>query len=170
MTRWIYILLLRMHPRAFRQRFGDEILEIFDQSDQKAPLIGDGLASLFRQRVLRPHAAAFSPTVASDGVPLFYSAEAEVPRAGVLMPGALITLVAFGLIYFAMSHRWRQANLVIGSHHPSPSHILGAHTDALPVADLPAEVKMKPYPFHPPISPYFRYLLVLGRWMRIRTM
>jgi Ca2+-binding EF-hand superfamily protein len=66
------------------------------------------------------------------------------------------------LIYFAMSHRWRQANFIVGSHHPSPSHILGAHTDARPVADLPAEVKITPYPFHPAISPYFRLILVLG--------
>ena len=29
-------------------------------------------------------------------------------------------------------------------------------------ADLPAEVKVKPYPAHPPISAYFRFLLVLG--------
>jgi Ca2+-binding EF-hand superfamily protein len=162
MTRRLYILLLQLHPRAFRERFGAEMLGIFDQSEQKASVIGDGFVSLIRQRALRPHATAFSPTAAADGVPLFYSGEPEVPRAGVLMPGALITLVAFGLIYFAMSHRWRQTSLILGSHHPSPSHILGAHTDAVPVADLPAEVKVKPYPFHPPISPYFRFLLVLG--------
>jgi Ca2+-binding EF-hand superfamily protein len=95
-------------------------------------------------------------------VPLFYSAAPEVPRMSALMPGALITLIAFGMICFVMSHRWRQMNLIVGSHHPSPSHLLGAHTDAQPVADLPAEVKLDPYPFHPPISPYFRLLLVLG--------
>ena len=53
-------------------------------------------------------------------------------------------------------------NFIVGSHHPSPSHILGAHTEAQPVADLPSQVKLEPYPFHPPISPYFRFLLVLG--------
>jgi Ca2+-binding EF-hand superfamily protein len=162
MTRRVYILLLRLHPRAFRRRFAEEMLEIFDQAEEKIPLLADGFISLFRQRTLRTHAAAFSPTVAADGVPLFYSAAPEIPRPAAFMPGALITLIAFGLIYFAMSHRWRQVNFIVGSHHPSPSHLLGAHTDAQPVADLPAEVKMKPYPFHPPISPYFRFLLVLG--------
>jgi Ca2+-binding EF-hand superfamily protein len=95
-------------------------------------------------------------------VPLFYSAGAEIPNARVLMPAVLLALLAFGLFSAVMSYRWRQTYLVVGSHHPSPSHILGARTDAQPVADLPAEVKVNPYPFHPPASAYFRFLLVLG--------
>jgi Ca2+-binding EF-hand superfamily protein len=162
MTRRVYILLLRLHPGAFRQRFGDEMLGIFDESPEKSSLMADGVRSLFRQWTLRRHEVTFSRTASADGVPLFYSAEPEVPRAGAMLHGAFITLVAFGLIWFVMSHRWKQMNLIVGSHHPSPSHILGARTEAQPVADLPAEVKLKPYPFHPPISPYFRFLLVLG--------
>jgi hypothetical protein len=162
MTRRVYILLLRLHPRAFRHRFGDEMLGIFDQSAERASLWADGLVSLFRQWTLRRREIAFSPTVTADCVPLFYSAEPEAPRLSALMPGALIALVAFGLICFVMSHRWRQTHLIVGSYHPSPSHLLGAHTDAQPVADLPAEVKLNPYPFHLPVSPYFRFLLVLG--------
>jgi len=159
MTRRLYILLLRLHPAPFRQRFGEEMLGIFDQSAQNFSLLADGFISLFRQRTLRRHAIAFSPPV---GVPLFYSAAPEVPPANVFVPGALISLLAFSLIYFVMSHRWQQTRLIVGSHHPSPSHILGAHTEARADADLPAEVKLQPYPFHPPISPYFRLLLVLG--------
>jgi Ca2+-binding EF-hand superfamily protein len=162
MTRRVYTLLLRLHPSAFRHRFGDEMLAIFDESPEKAPLLADALVSLFRQWTLRRHEVAFSPTTAADGVPLFYSAAPEIPRAAAMLPGAMITLVAFGLIYFVMSHRWAHLNLIVGSHHPSPSHILGARSEAQPVADLPAEVKLQPYPFHPPISPYFRLLLVLG--------
>jgi len=160
--RWFYILLLYLHPRAFRQRFGDEMLGIFDQSSEKASLMADGLLSLLRQWTLRQPSFAFSPTTAADGVPLFYSAEAEVPRLSALMPAALITLLAFGMICLVMSHRWRQTYLIVGSHHPSPSHVLAAHTDAQAVSDLPAEVKVNPYPFHPPVSAYFRFLLVLG--------
>ena len=162
MTRRLYILLLQLHPEPFRQRFGEEMLDIFDQSAQKSSLMIDGFVSLARQWTLRRRPIAFSPTTATDGVPLFYSAGPEVPRAGAFVPGAVITFIAFGLIWFTMSHRWRQTSLIVGSHHPSPSHLLGAHTDAQPVADLPAEVKVTPYPFHPPISPYFRFLLVLG--------
>jgi Ca2+-binding EF-hand superfamily protein len=160
--RWFYILLLRMHPRSFRQRFGDEMLGIFDQSGEKVSLMADGFLSLARQRTLRQPSFAFSPTTAPDGVPLFYSAEAEIPSARALMRGVLVAFLAFVLFSAVMSHRWRQTYLIVGSHHPSPSHLLGAHTDAQPVADLPAEVKVNPYPFHPPISPYFRFLLVLG--------
>lgn len=161
MTRRLYIYLLRLHPKPFRQRFGEEMLEIFDRSDRKASLIADGFVSYFRQWTLRNHATAFSATVATDGVPLFYSAEPEVPRASVLMPGALVALVAFSLFWSVMGHRGKQTSLVVGSHHPSPSHILGAHTDAKAESDLPAEVKMPPYPFHPAVSPYFRLILAL---------
>jgi Ca2+-binding EF-hand superfamily protein len=162
MTRWLYILLLRLHPRAFKQRFGDEMLAIFDQSGERGSLMADGFLSLARQWTLRQPSFAFSPTTAPDGVPLFYSAEAEIPRFSALMPGALVALLVFGLFSAVMSYRWRQTYLIVGSHHPSPSHVLAAHTDAQPVADLPAEVKVNPYPFHPPVSAYFRFLLVLG--------
>jgi Ca2+-binding EF-hand superfamily protein len=161
MTRRLYILLIRLHPRPFRQRFGDEMLGIFDQSVHKSSMLADGFVSFFRQWTLRRHEVAFSPT-AADGLPLFYSAAPEVPRPGAFVPGALITLLAFGFISFVLSHRWRQMNLIVGSHHPSPSHILAARTDAKPVEDLPAEVKMPPYPYHPSISAYFRLILVLG--------
>jgi Ca2+-binding EF-hand superfamily protein len=152
-----------MHPRAFKQRFGDEMLEIFDQSAEKRSLMVDGILSLLRQWTLRrPQESAFSKTVTPDGVPLFYSCEAEVPPTRALMPGAAITLLLFAAISFVMSHRWQQTGFIIGSHHPSPSHILPVRTVAQPVEELPSEVKMAPYPSHPEVSPYFRFLLVLG--------
>lgn len=162
MTRRLYVFLLRLHPKPFRQRFGEEMIEIFDRSDRKSSLIADGFVSYFRQWTLRNHATAFSATVATDGVPLFYSAEPEIPRAGAFMNGALIALLAFGSMSLIMNHRWKQTNVIVGSHHPSPSHILGAHTLAKAESDLPAEVKMPAYPFHPAVSPYFRLMLVLG--------
>jgi hypothetical protein len=158
MTRRFYILLLRLHPAAFKQRFGDEMLDIFDQSPEKLSLLADGILSLFRQRALRRHQPALSTT----GSLLFYQGEPEIPRLTAFMPGVLIALVAFNAICFVMSHRWRQMNLIVGSHHPSPSHLLPARTDARPVEDLPAEVKMAPYPDRPPISPYFRMMPVLA--------
>ncbi|MGA3202556.1 MAG: hypothetical protein ABSF12_08685 [Bryobacteraceae bacterium] len=158
MTRRFYILLLRLHPAAFKQRFGDEMLDIFDQSPQKLPLLADGMLSLFRQRALRRQEPALSTT----GSLLFYQGEPEIPRLSAFMPGVLIALVAFNAICFVMSHPWRRMNLIVGSHHPSPSHLLPARTDAQPVEDLPAEVKMPPYPYHPQISPYFRMILVLA--------
>lgn len=159
MIRRLYILLLRLHPRSFRQRFGDEMLGIFDDSPQKSSLMTDGLASLARQWAFRRHESA---TAAADSAIPFYLSEPEIPSMSVLIPAALIALLAFSSICFTMSHRWRQTGLIVGSHHPSPSHLRPAHTDALPVEDLPAEVKMTPHPYHAPISAYFRFLLVLG--------
>jgi hypothetical protein len=56
MGRALYVLVLLIHPPAFRRRFTTEMLCIFDEA---APAIGtfgllvDGLASLARQWVLR---------------------------------------------------------------------------------------------------------------------
>ncbi len=138
------------------------MLGIFDESPKKWTLFGDGILSLFRQWALRRDETAFSRTAMSDGVPLFYSAQPEIPSSTALAHGALVALLAFGAFSMMMAHRWKQADWIVGSHHPSPSHLLRAHTDAKPVADLPAEVKVQPYPSHPPVSPYFRFLLVLG--------
>jgi len=54
MSRFLYRCLIRLHPRAFRERFGDEMLCIFDEG---LPLgcglfIADGFASLARQWLL----------------------------------------------------------------------------------------------------------------------
>ena len=55
-TRALYKLLLRMHPPAFRQRFAEEMLFIFDEA---APSLGafalvcDVFVSLVRQWALR---------------------------------------------------------------------------------------------------------------------
>ena len=162
MTRRLYIWLLKMHPQAFRARFGDEMLSIFDESLEKRVLLTDAALSLFRQSALRSQQPPFSRTAAADGVPLFYSAEPEVPTAAALARGALVALASFALFSVAMSHRWAQGTWIIGSHHPSPSHILGAHTDAKAGADLPAEVKMQPYPARAPVSAYFRLMRVLS--------
>ena len=55
--RAIYRCLLRLHPQAFRARFGDEMLQIFDDALETygwAWLLADLALSLGRQRVLRP--------------------------------------------------------------------------------------------------------------------
>jgi hypothetical protein len=55
MTRSLYRGLVRLHPRAFRSEFGDEMLWIFDEASASgaSSLITDGLISLFRQWLLR---------------------------------------------------------------------------------------------------------------------
>ena len=160
MKRWFYVLLLKLHPKPFRDRFGEEMLAIFDES--KDLYVRDTLGSLAHQWLLRPEMGSFCQTASSDGVPVFYSAQPEIPSGPALLRGTLVASCLFALLSIFMTYRWHQANWIVGSHHPSPSHILGAHTDAIAETDLPAEVKVRPYPDHLPIPPYFRLILVLS--------
>jgi hypothetical protein len=57
MLRRIYRCVLGLHPPGFRNKFGDEILSIFDHTTGKlsaSRLLMDGIGSLIRQWVLRP--------------------------------------------------------------------------------------------------------------------
>jgi hypothetical protein len=52
MIRAVYSALLRLHPRAFRDRFAGEMLCIFDEipvNTERAPLFYDALRSLLVQ-------------------------------------------------------------------------------------------------------------------------
>ncbi len=53
--RSFYQLLVRMHPPAFRGRFGDQMISVFDEAgaDHTFDLIFDGLLSFTRQWLLR---------------------------------------------------------------------------------------------------------------------
>jgi len=56
MTRTLYRWLVRLHPPAFRLRFEEELLWIFDESSNASgatPLVYDAAISLLRQWVLR---------------------------------------------------------------------------------------------------------------------
>jgi hypothetical protein len=54
MTRFLYRCLIGLHPRAFRERFGDEMLCVFDEAAGTSGMfLADGVGSLARQRILR---------------------------------------------------------------------------------------------------------------------
>lgn len=56
MIRALYCGLLWLHPSSFQQRFGEELLWIFDirpVSGSSVSLLLDGLISLFRQWLFR---------------------------------------------------------------------------------------------------------------------
>jgi hypothetical protein len=55
MSRFIYRLLICLHPRAFRERFGEEMLCVFDEAGRPGSraYLHDGCSSLARQWVLR---------------------------------------------------------------------------------------------------------------------
>jgi hypothetical protein len=51
--RFIYRLLLKLHPVRFRRRFGEKMLLIFDETPKNTWLVVDGVGSMARQWVLR---------------------------------------------------------------------------------------------------------------------
>lgn len=56
MTRTLYRSLIYLHPPAFRRRFEEELLWIFDESSDAsgaAPLLYDAVISLLRQWLVR---------------------------------------------------------------------------------------------------------------------
>lgn len=109
MLRSLYIQLLRLHPAAFRQRYGDEMLSIYDEAARAGsawPLFGDACLSLGRQWLLRenepePQSAALA---SNDGVPVFYCADTSMPPKSALVHGGLVALAAFALVAFALGH------------------------------------------------------------------
>ena len=56
MIRVLYALLIRLHPLAFRERFAQEMLWIFEEAENVwsgGSLLRDAIASLLRQWLIR---------------------------------------------------------------------------------------------------------------------
>jgi hypothetical protein len=95
-SRLIYRLLLRLHPTAFRQRFGEEMLWIFDMSSgdgETAYMLWDGACSTLRQHARwdleEEPAAAFCLEVRASGLTF-----AKVGQATVLGGVILLALAS----------------------------------------------------------------------------
>jgi len=113
MLRSLYRCLLRLHPPAFRTRFADEMLSIFDQASGKKEalrLLLDGLQSLARQWTLRPEfwrdSSAPAPLSVPDGIPSFLSIDPFRPRTAAVIHGLALTAVVFCLTCFAIRYSW----------------------------------------------------------------
>ena len=127
MCRWLYTVVLRLHPRGFRERFGAEMLDIFDQesrSGNRGTLLIDGVISAFRQRALRP--ALEKPTVPVAGpaqlVPVFQTLSGGLPRSSALLNGALITVALLSVVNFAAARGGGGVRkLLIGGTYSRPS-------------------------------------------------
>lgn len=166
MLRGMYSFLLRLHPAAFRRKYAREMLWIFDQGPSVA-LLMDAAVSIFRQWVLRPdydRAAGFAPASAQPlhEVPVFYLTDNEIPRSGALVNGGILAVGVFTFVLYLAAHGGTRSWLPIGSHHPSPSHLLPVKTNATPTRELATEVKVRPYPDKAPVHPYMRLLPVLN--------
>jgi len=114
MLRRIYRCVLRLHPPAFRSRFGDEILSIFDQAKGKLSgfqLLMDSMLSLIRQWTLRPEfwrksVSAPTPHAALDGIPSFGTLNPFRPRAAGVVPGLILSIAIFSLTCIAIKYSW----------------------------------------------------------------
>jgi hypothetical protein len=112
MLRSFYRCVLRLHPSAFRRRFADEMLSIFDHSVGKLAavrLLLDGVVSLARQWTLRPEFWREVPTAqqaAPDGIPSFCTLDPFRPRTGAVIQGLLLSIALFFLTCFAIRYSW----------------------------------------------------------------
>lgn len=99
--RGLYKLILRAHPKAFRERFGAEMLCIFDDDVRREGafrLMIDGIISLLRQRVFRLHRAAHTAQKPAEGPQLFASFLFPPPPT----PLKLSRLIFGGAVSFAL--------------------------------------------------------------------
>jgi Ca2+-binding EF-hand superfamily protein len=167
MIRFLYACLLRLHPARFRQRFGQEMLWIFDQAaaqGRTAPLFADALLSLWRQWTMRPeflHKPAAVSRAPVDGLPSFYLGAGDTPRTSALIHGGVLSLIAFGAVCYTLSHSNSHAFPLVGSYNHSFSHFLETHSVSAAPTELSTQVKMKPEPGAYRPSPYFRMMPVL---------
>src|SRR5215469_9714243 len=111
MIHWLYRGILRLHPSKFRERFGEEMLSIFDERPGrmiKAQLVADGVIPLLRQWGLRSRLRdesihEFSP----EGVPRFKSIETFRPGNSALSQGAILTLGVFSITCLSINYSVR---------------------------------------------------------------
>jgi len=104
MIRRIYRRLLRLHPEAFRDRYGAEMLEIFDAERRRGRtpfLLLDAVRSAGRQRWLRRENGGSTPAL--DRTPRFATGAVGGPRAVLLAPAALLSAAAFAALGYGVA-------------------------------------------------------------------
>ncbi len=110
MLRHLYRCAVMLHPAAFRSRFGDEMLSIFDEATSpvaRLRFLNDGIVSCLRQWTMRPEfLAAESHTVSPDGVPSFSTLDAFRPRTSAVVDGIMLSAALFAVTCFAIRYSW----------------------------------------------------------------
>ena len=144
MLRHLYRCVVQLHPLPFRQRFGEEMLSLFDLTQTRTARFGllfDGILSSFRQWVLRPQFwAESSPSLNSpvaEGIPTFSSLDNFRPRTSAVIDGLVFSAILFTLMCFSIRYSWirvlhiqipgYQIDSYLGFHPAvSPSDLRGA--------------------------------------------
>lgn len=98
MGRRLYCWLVGLHPRRFREDFGEEMIAIFDQvaeHRERGALCIDALVSLLRQWLLRPPHQ--EPVLST---PLFHLLDSSLPSRTALVNGTVLSLVFLTALTF----------------------------------------------------------------------
>ena len=114
MLRFLYREVVRLHPSAFRNRFGDEMLSIFDNATSTRgaiTLLGDGLVSLGRQWLGSPRSSNENASVARtqpgfNAVPSFLTLDSFHPQTIAILDGLVLSVALFCLTCFAIRYSW----------------------------------------------------------------
>ena len=173
MSEKIYRYLLALYPRRFRQEYGAAAVELFRDRMRAErgflartrlwlDVVRDAAISIPQEYQRAEYRLAATAPQGLHDAPFFYTSESFIPRRSALLNGGILSIALFSGVAFLMHHTGYHDVLLVGSYHPSPSHISPAHTEAVPTGDSPTEVKVKPHPYEPPLSVYFRLILVLG--------
>jgi hypothetical protein len=178
LLRRVYRLLLYAYPPDFRRRYGKEMEQIFADRCRalvQSPSLGrilsfganvgsDWVITTIREGIAMMRIPAQVPATTGPALhdaPVFYTCGSEMPRPDALFQGMILSVAVFVTVTFLLGHSGDRRILFLGSHHPSPSHLLRAQTTAVPSARPESEIKVKPYPDEPPVFPYFKLMPVL---------
>jgi hypothetical protein len=165
--RFLYRFLLRLHPRAFRERFAEEMTAIFDEAAGTlgaARLLGDALLSLIRQWTFRPHPVVASVAKPSGDVPAFAILDSYAPRRLALIEGGVLSAIFFWMVIVAATNGARPIMLLGASSFPR-SGLLKVNPSSVQLASRDAAVRVPPPaadPWYDFASHYFKIIYVLG--------
>jgi hypothetical protein len=111
MLRFCYRYLLRFHPARFRERFGEEMLSIFDDIEGRVgrgKLVADAFISWLRQWSMRPQnweqKATASVPIGATAAPAFFTLGDFKPRRSALFSGAVLTLILYSSLFVVLRH------------------------------------------------------------------
>jgi D-alanyl-D-alanine carboxypeptidase len=115
-----YRCIVRMHPRAFREQFGEEMMGIFEEASETHGafrLLADGMVSLTRQWIFRPRPVvvpvteAVAPTSHDGGLFAWehINASPSPLPAWRWMQGSLISLALFAGVWLAVTQASKRA-------------------------------------------------------------
>ncbi len=166
MTCYIYRALIKLHPTDFRERFGGEMMSIFEASSAARPrLIADAFLSLARQRFLRADYRT-EPVPAAEGT-MFLVFPEELTLPGLLwMAGFALSIICFAVAGFLISHGGNGGGVIVGSHSSSDS---GLRIEALPASGhLDTDIDARPaeildtFTGRAMVGGFYRSIRVLG--------